>query len=85
MVQITLLQYKKECPMGIFVKNNVMHAEFTETDVRGTKKLKGRQPSMASFLSVPKYQSKFPISLAKFNDLKKLCHKGVIPSEYHWF
>lgn len=29
------------------------------------------------------YSSRRPISLAKYNDLKKLCEDGIIPKIYH--
>nr|CAI5857685.1 unnamed protein product [Callosobruchus analis] len=47
---------------------------------------KGRPTTSKSLTLKMAYPAMLPISVQKYNDLKKLCNTGVIPEEYHhWY
>ncbi|KAF0729051.1 Uncharacterized protein FWK35_00027827 [Aphis craccivora] len=66
-----------------------MFPKLTNTDDHFSKNL---QLLPCSFLMIyiqkktklqPAFNNKLPISVAKYNDLLKLCNSGVIPNRYH--
>ncbi|CAG9769714.1 unnamed protein product [Ceutorhynchus assimilis] len=83
-LQIKCFRIEKDCPR--IIKYRYSHkGDYLSLNIGG----RGR-PSATATTSLPNvrnaYSSMLPISVQKYQDLKKLCNSGVIPIEFHhWY
>lgn len=77
-LKVKCLKFEREKP-GVIQFRYGHSGEYKSVNVFG----RGRPPK---FTPVNVYKSQIPITKAKYNDLMKLCSKGVIPVELHaWY
>ena len=68
-----------------------MEGEWLEMDIRMKKKTRQSKGEVEAVSSAqhtivpPCYDTRLPISAAKYSDLADLCQQGTIPTEYHSF
>ena len=72
------LRFDKEKP-GVIEVRYSHEGDYESINLFG----RSRTPA---YSATPAYKSQLPISVAKYNDLQKLCTKGIIPIELHgWY
>lgn len=77
-MKIKCLKFEQEKPETIQFRYS-HEGEYESINVC----LRNRVPT---YKEVPAYKSRLSISVAKYNDLQKLCTKGVVPTELHsWY
>jgi len=61
-----------------------LDSEKKQVTIKQPKQRRGSKGNNYKTLELqPEFNNKLPISVAKYNDLLKLCNSGVIPNRYH--
>ena len=84
--KIRAFQYVKTEPDKMFYKYEITDTDFAHFNISRPRRSAASGSNLASMenFKVPQlYHALLPIPEAKYNDLNKLCQKGLIPTRFH--
>ena len=81
-LKIKWIQVRRDSPKSLFLNYSFDPQDFMEVEVMTRTRRKTHASTNLQIIPAA-YSTKIPISVAKKQDLVKLCQKDIIPEEFH--